>query len=232
MRFAILPLAGVAAILCSVTSTSAHVSISSGPATAGGRAIVTFSVGHGCEGADTTLVNVDIPSEVTSVRGMPSFFGSADVQLDDSGAPSHVVWTKDEIRDADDQYYELSMRINVPDAPFSVLYFPVLQGCRDADGMEYATDWAAMPGDESEGDSEDEPAAELVIMPARHSGWNKYVVPTDITDLELFFSDAEIVWSGDAAFSANPTTAAMIEDDEDVEVLGEIGEGAEIWVKY
>jgi hypothetical protein len=233
MRIRKLQLASIAILTSAVASTSAHVAISSGPAPAGGRAIVTFSVGHGCEGADTIAIDVAIPSEITSVRGMPNTFGEADVILDDAGLPTNVVWSKDEVRDMDDQFYEMAIRIAVPDEPFTVLYLPVHQGCRDADGMEYSTDWAALPGDEpEEGEEEAPPAAQLVILPARHPGWNKFTVPHDLTDLGMFFSDAQIVWSGDAAYSPNPTTAEMIEDESDVETLTEVSEGSEIWVKY
>jgi hypothetical protein len=40
------------------------------------------------------------------------------------------------------------------------------------------------------------------------------------------------VWSGDAAYSSNAATAALIENEEDVTKLTEIAAGAEIWVKY
>ena len=233
MKLRIAQLASITALTTIVTASPAHVSIASGPAFAGKRAVLTFSVGHGCEGADTIAIDVSLPSAITSARGMPSTFGFADVQLDDADLPTNVVWTKDEVREVDDQYYQLGIRIAVPDEPFSVHYFSVLQGCRDADGMEYATDWAALPGDEPEEEGEEAPpAAQLVIVPERHPGWNKFEVPSDIDDLALFFSDAQIVWLDDAAYSANPAIAELIEDDEDVDTLEDIPGDSEIWVKY
>lgn len=214
-------------------TAAAHVGIASGPAFAGGRAVLEFGVGHGCEGADTVGINVHIPEEITSVRGVPNTFGSADVQVDDTGKPTNVVWTKTDKRDADDQYYQMHMRIGVPDAPFSVLYFPVTQTCRDKDDNELTTEWAALPGDEPPADGEEAPpAAKLVILPARMNGWNKYTVPTKVSDLEMFFGDAQIVWAGDKAYSPNAAIAAMIEETDDVDTLAEIAKDTTIWVKY
>lgn len=224
---------GAATLLVFASAAAAHVSIASGPAYAGGRAVVTFGIGHGCEGADTIGIDVAIPPEVTAVRGVPNTFGPADVQVDDTGAPTNVVWTKDSIREADDQYYEMQIRISVPDTPFSVLHFKVTQTCRDKDDMEYTTEWSALPGDEPpEGEDELPPAAGLVILPARTAGWNKYTVDADIDDLTMYFSDAQIVWSGDAAYSPNAAIAEMIEDEDDVDTLEAIDADSEIWVKY
>jgi hypothetical protein len=120
------------------------------------------------------------------------------------------------------------MRIGVPDAPFERLYFPATQTCLDEEGEEVDVAWDAM----ATGHDEDvNPAPSLVVMPARHAGWNKYEVADAIEDLSVF-DDAQIVWSGDAAYSSNPSTAEMIEDEDGVETLAEIEAGAEIWVKY
>ncbi|MGD8863022.1 MAG: hypothetical protein PVI30_23615 [Myxococcales bacterium] len=48
----------------------------------------------------------------------------------------------------------------------------------------------------------------------------------------MYFADAQIVWSGDAAYSSNPATADMIDAEDGVSVLESIEAGAEIWVKY
>ena len=41
-------------------------------------------------------------------------------------------------------------------------------------------------------------------------GWNKYVVAQAVPDVAAIFGDAQIVWKGTAAYSANPATAALI----------------------
>lgn len=221
------------ALLTAVPTASAHISLS-GPGYAGQTQVVTFGVGHGCEGADTYKVEVTIPKEVTTVRGLPSTFGEADVIADDAGVVTAVSWTKSgKVRAQDDQYYQLSIRIRVPDAPFTTLYFPAKQTCRAEDGTETVVDWAALPAEveaAKEGE-EPEPAPDLRIVPVRTSGWNKFTVKEKIEDLSVF-DDAQIVWSGDAAYSKNPVTADLIESEDGVSELTSIAAGAEIWVKY
>jgi hypothetical protein len=71
----------------------------------------------------------------------------------------------------------------------------------------------------------------VTILPARSPGWNKWTTPVELTDLAAF-ADAEIVWVGDAAYSANPTTAELIAAEEGVSVLESIPADSQIWVKY
>ncbi|MES1173411.1 MAG: DUF1775 domain-containing protein, partial [Myxococcales bacterium] len=87
-------LAAIAALVS--TTAHAHISIASGPAFANASQEVTFGVGHGCEGADTYRVQVEIPAGVTSVRPETSDFGQADVELDAAGTVVAVTWTKPE----------------------------------------------------------------------------------------------------------------------------------------
>jgi uncharacterized protein YcnI len=223
-------------VVCALVSLAsvalAHVSVTS-PGFAGTNQILTFGVGHGCEGADTVQLRVDIPEEIMSVRALPSPWGEAEVTRNDEDLVTAVTWTKADARPFDDQYYQFSIRVGVPDAPFTTLYFEATQICRNADGEEITAEWSALP-EEVEAAGEDAELLEapaLLILPPRVPGWNKYTVADDITDLSIF-DDAQIVWSGDAAYSANLETAALIEDEEDVEVLTEIEADAEIWVKY
>ena len=216
------------AVLLAAAGASAHVSIP-GPAFAGTNQILTFNVGHGCEGADTLRVEIQIPPEVTAVRGLPSFFGYADVKTNEAGVVTSVVFTKDTVRPADDQFYELKIRIKVPETPFETLYFPTLQYCRKADGTEPAPSrWTITPANMEEGAEE---SPHVVVMPPRQPGWNKITAAKDITDLTVF-DDAQIVWVGDSAYSSNPATVAQIAAEPGVTPLASIAAGSEIWVKY
>src|SRR4051812_49062325 len=85
-------LAGLAALVSS--TAQAHVSIASGPAFANTSQEVAFGVGHGCAGADTYRVRVDIPAGVSSVRPETSDFGQVDVETDAAGVVVAVIWTK------------------------------------------------------------------------------------------------------------------------------------------
>lgn len=211
---------------------AAHVSVASGPGFADSTQEISFGVGHGCEGLDTYSVSIDIPASVVSVRAISSTLGPSSVVADESGLVTRVTWTKpavsEDVRDV--SYYKVTLRLRVPNAPFSTLYFPTQQTCRDELGAEVTVPWI---GTDPEA-TDVEPAPALTIVPKRFAGWNKFTVGEHIhgAGLETFFSDALIVWKGDAAYSINPLTAALIADTEGVTVLSEIEEGDEIWVKY
>jgi uncharacterized protein YcnI len=221
-----------AALSSSPAVALAHVSLA-GPGFAGQSQVLTFSIGHGCEGADTISLEIELPKELSSVRAMPSVFGPVQVKADDTGIATSVKWSKDDAREVDDAFYQVALRAKLPDAPFTTLLFPATQVCRAADGTETTVEWAATPEQVAaakEGE-EPEPAPSLVILPVRARGWNKFEARTAIDDLTIF-DDAEIVWVDDAAYSANPTTKELIADEDGVEVLTKIKAGAEIWVKY
>jgi len=116
-----------------------------------------------------------------------------------------------------------------PDVPFTTLYFPVTQTCRDTDGNETVVEW-----DDEGGHDEpnvENPAESTIIYPERTLGWNRYDAPAEIHDLAIF-DDARIVWVGTATYSANAETTALIESDPDVSALTEIEAADEIWVLY
>jgi uncharacterized protein YcnI len=207
----------------------AHISVSSGPGFANTTQEIVFGVGHGCAGADTYSVRVEIPAGVTSVRPERSDFGKVSVEKNAAGDVIAVVWQKadQELLAGDISYYKLTVRLKVPDRPFTSLYFPTHQTCKASDGTLSSTDWVGTPTS-----SAPEPAPELRIVPARKAGWNKFTVPSAISDLSLFFSDAQIVWNGTAAYSSNTATAELVTTTSGVTVLTELKANDEIWVRY
>jgi periplasmic copper chaperone A len=223
-------LAACAALFCT-TTVRAHVSLSSGPGYAAQSQVLTFSVGHGCSGVDTARIEVKIPKELSSVRAMPSVFGDVELQKDDAGIVTAVIWKNAHLRATDELFYQLQIRAKIPDAAFSTVYIPVTQVCRTPEGVESTVEWSALPSDPAPADGEATPAAVLKVLPVRVPGWNQYTVKDKITDLSVF-DDAQIVWSGDAAYSANPATKQQISAESDVNALSEIAAGATIWVKY
>lgn len=220
------------AVSLAASVAAAHIGIPSGPGFAGKTQEIVLGIGHGCEDLDTYSVSVTIPESVRSVRALPSEFGKPVVQRDAADLVRTVTWTKPvaDVIARDDNYYKLALRIGVPDQPFTKLYFKTRQTCRTGDGGTTYTDWIA------EGESPDgggpEPAPALTILPARQPGWNEYTVPVAVADLAEFFSDARIVWKGNAAYSANPGTKELIGGTEGVTELTSLAAGDEIWVKY
>ena len=212
----------------------AHISIASGPATVNATQEVTFGVGHGCAGADTYKVRVQIPAGVSSVRPLRSDFGKVAVEKDAAGTITAVVWQKPdpEALDGDIAYYKLVIRMKVPNAPFTSIYFPTQQTCRAADGTLSTVPWNTLPTDPVVDGGADEPAPELRLVPARRPGWNRFTVTQAMADLSVFFADALIVWKGAAAYSANPTTVELIGGTSGVTPLATLAANDEIWVKY
>jgi hypothetical protein len=213
----------------------AHVSIVSGPGLAGSSQEIAFGVGHGCAGADTLEVRIEIPAGVTSVRPMTSDFGRVSVEKDAAGTITAAIWRKpaEELFDADLAYYKLAVRLKVPNQPFTTLFFPSHQTCRAADGTMTTVDWVGLPTDPLvDGGPAAEPAPALAIVPARFAGWNKFTVGQAVADLGVYFPDALIVWKGSAAYSVNPTTRDLIGATAGVTALEALAAGDEIWVRY
>ncbi|MGQ0505799.1 MAG: DUF1775 domain-containing protein [Myxococcaceae bacterium] len=211
----------------------AHVAIKSGPGFAGESQEIAFDVGHGCQMLDTYSIRAEIPAGMTSVRPMTSNFGKTVVEKNAAGDVVAVTWQKSDadLTETDSQFYKLVVRVRVPNKPFTVVYMPVHQVCKGTDGGTLTSEWTAM-GSASDGGETEEPAPALLILPSRVKGWNKYMVPQEITDLKLFFGDAQIIWKGNAGYSANPNTAALITTTEGVSTLTSLQANDEVWVKY
>lgn len=225
-------LAALAVVSAFSFSAHAHVSLASGPAFADKSQKITFSVGHGCEGSDTVKVEIEIPTQITSVRGLASDFGKVTVTRDpnDTNAATNIrrlTWTKPAGTELDEDvgFYEITLRGKVANQPFTQVQINVHQTC--ANGAE--EHWTAAPG------ASGSPAPILKVVPSRLAGWNKVIVPVAIAkaDLPTYFGDALIVWKGTSAFSSNANTRAMILGTTGVtELDADLAVGDEVWVKY
>lgn len=217
-------------LVCWSSSAHAHISIPSGPGFADKNQEITFAVGHGCEGADTVAVRIELPPAIVSARAEYSGFGIATVETDAAGLVTAVQWQKpaEDFLSTDSHYYTFTIRMKVPNAPFTTLHFPVHQTCASADGTMTTVDWVGTDPD----DPEIEPAPVLTILPPRMPGWNAYTVPANIEDLSAFFGDALIVWRDTAAWSANPNTVEMIANTQGVTALESLSAGDSVWVRY
>jgi uncharacterized protein YcnI len=223
---------GLVASLLVAATAEAHVSVASGPAFANKSQKITFGIGHGCDGADTVAVRVEIPDGLSGVRALTSDFGKPSFEKNGANVTA-VTWRKplDQVLDEDLNYYELTIRARVADLPFNRIRFRVHQTCRTAAGVESTVDWTALPGETGN------EAPTLIVVPVHQPGWNKFVLGAAATiaaaDLPTFFADAQIVWSGSAAYSPSATTAALIGGTAGVTVLaGDVPAGQELWVRY
>lgn len=221
---------------------AAHIEINSGPVLADTNGQkVTFAINHGCNNStlDTLSIQVDIPPGIDGkkLRVMPSDFGGKPEVTKDTttGAITSVKWTRDpaDLQDGDLNYYELTLKVNVADVPFTAIPFTITQVCRaaggPADGSEDVTVVWTGPH------SNPEPAAELFVVPFHEKGWNKLVLPTAVAngDFGTYFGDALIVWKGTSAFSPNEAVSMLIGMTPGVTPLStDLAAGDEIWVKY
>jgi hypothetical protein len=224
----------VAGALLAPAAARAHVTISSGVAFANTTQEVTFGVGHGCAGVDTSAVRIEIPAGVTSVRPEHGDLGAVSVESDATGAVTAVLWRKPdaELFPSDIAYYKLVVRLKVPNQPFTTLPFPTHQTCKAPDGTITIADWVVAPSDPAVAAGTAEPAPQLVIVPARQPGWNSFTVPVAAADPAVFFPDALIVWKGTSAYSVNPSTASLIAVTAGVAPLTTLTANDQLWVRY
>ena len=203
----------------------AHVKLLTSPVYAGTTQELIFTIEHGCSGTDTVSLQVRIPDGVTSVRGQDAVWGKAVVVKDaTSGNVTSVTWSKTDALPADVLFYRVSISAKLPASPFTPVYFPAVQTCQAADGTQTTVEWTSLTTD-------GEPAPMAFLLPARTPGWNKFTVGQHLTDLTVF-KDAQIVWAGSAAYSANPVVMSLISQEPNTQVLSDIAAGTDIWVKY
>lgn len=225
---------------------------------------ILFLVGHGCNdeavppppsSMDTVQIDITVPAAVVTATGAASVrplhdgaFGNVTrTSLEDGSIK--FTWTK--IADAtegDQQYYKVGIRLKTP-APTSATDYAIKkyqflasQTCQAPGGGEsYVMDW----GSES---------PNLLSFPDKRKGFNKYTLDsstasdfavsgsgTKAAKLKSYFGDAEIVWIGKRAYSANANTVtkidALVTQDLTYSNLGtetgvSLTTDETIWVKY
>ncbi|GLR84993.1 YcnI family copper-binding membrane protein [Bradyrhizobium iriomotense] len=123
------------------TAASAHVSLETKQAIAGGSYKAVFAVPHGCAGSPTVKIRVQIPEGVIAVKPMPKAGWSVDVvegkytgEYDyhgnkvSSGA-KEVVWSGGKLPDHNYDEFVISTFLTDSLKPNTTLYFPVVQEC-------------------------------------------------------------------------------------------------------
>ncbi|MGS1095029.1 YcnI family copper-binding membrane protein [Aquamicrobium terrae] len=130
-----------ALVLGALVPAAAHVTLEKGEAPAGSTYKAVFRVPHGCEGAPTNVVRVQIPEGVISVKPMPKpgwtlekVRGTYEKAYDYYGTPTsegvkEVIWKGGNL--GDDEYDEFVLRgFLTPDLKVGeTVYFPVVQEC-------------------------------------------------------------------------------------------------------
>lgn len=121
MRLALTALALVAV----PTLAAAHVVVAPTATTSGARVQAAFRVGHGCEGADTTALRIEIPAGVEEARprAIPGY--KLAIEKAPDGRIKAITWTG---RLPDSQFDVFEIFLKAPDATGD-LTFPVVQTC-------------------------------------------------------------------------------------------------------
>ena len=176
-RLGAFPAATAAIALSLVAPASAHVTATPSTAAAGAYTVVTFSVGHGCEGSPTTKIEIQVPESVLSVT--PSRNPFYDVEktiekLDEPVADAHgnevtertasIVYTASTpLPDGERDAFELSFQL--PDAEGETLSFPTIQTCQKGE-----TGWTEVPADGQDAEELENPAPAFEVVAAEAGG--------------------------------------------------------------
>lgn len=172
---------GATLMLAVALPASAHTTIIDGSAVPGGGfgTQITFRVPHGCAGAPTDTLEVQIPEGVTGVQPKwtagwtietePRAATAASVAPDASPAAEAsteiglIRWTGASLPDG--QYMDFQFRAVFPETPGAVIYFPAVQHCGDAQEA-----WIQIPAEGQDAHDLDFPAPSVTIGEAVEAG--------------------------------------------------------------
>lgn len=191
-------------------TAGAHVTPVEPTGPAGGYSTVELQVPHGCDGAATEQVAVQLRDDLTSVKAqaVPGWKVSyerapLDEPIEVHGNPvteyiSVVTWTATDTPLPDDQFQRFGISMKLPDAEGETLMFPTVQTCVDGSTASWIE--ADPDGDEPA------PMVELVA-----SGGDGHGGGDDSTDDVGEVVDAELAAStSDDSGSASNTVALVL----------------------
>ena len=172
-RLTVLPATTAAIALSLVAPASAHVTATPSSAAAGSSTVVTFSVGHGCEGSPTTKIEIQVPESVLSVTATRNPYYDVESTIEELAEPvtdshgnevtertSTIAYTATTpLPDGQRDTFQLSF--TVPDAEGEVLAFPTIQTCQQGE-----TAWTEVPAAGQDEHELDNPAPSFEILPA------------------------------------------------------------------
>jgi uncharacterized protein YcnI len=159
-----------AAALSSVLPASAHASLQLYGSTpvAGGYGHMFVRVPHGCDGAATDTVKVQIPAGFTSVKAQAKAGWQVATVKADGTNVSEVIWSGGSLPDS--QFDDFGISVKFPTAP-GVYYAPVVQMCGSASAA-----WVQIPaaGENSHSLKSPAPSVKVLdkapVIPARWTG--------------------------------------------------------------
>jgi uncharacterized protein YcnI len=141
MKIQKLALASCAAAIVAATPALAHITLLTKTAAVGTSYMATFRVPHGCDGAATTAIRVQIPTGVYGVKPQPKAGWKVDITTGKYEVPftnkgtqlaegvTQISWTGGNLPDS--YYDEFVLSTSLADSlkAGAMLYFPVVQEC-------------------------------------------------------------------------------------------------------
>ncbi|MCW2812955.1 MAG: hypothetical protein JWN84_410 [Nocardioides sp.] len=159
-------------------TAAAHVTVTPSTSSAGSYSVLTFSVGHGCEGSPTTAITISIPEGINAVT--PTRNELYDVtkeaeQLDPPVADAHgneltervstVTYTaRTPLPEGFRDTFEVQLQLP-EDAEGESLVFPTIQTCEKGE-----TAWTEIPAEGQTEDDLESPAPGFTIIGAEEGG--------------------------------------------------------------
>ena len=124
-----------AAAACLTVPAAAHVTLDTREAPALGYVRLAIRVPHGCDGAATTAIRMQVPEGVTAVKAQPKPGWTLTLAADEAGPKGHdsspsvheIAWRGGPLPDA--YYEEFLIRVRLPDGPGQTVFFPFVQEC-------------------------------------------------------------------------------------------------------
>ncbi|WP_434812418.1 DUF1775 domain-containing protein [Microbacterium sp. bgisy189] len=150
--------AGLALAAAAPLAASAHVHVAPGDAPAGATTRLDFSFSHGCDGAATTAIIVDVPEIVDGLTPVLDGAWTISRELGDDGIPTRVVYTAATPVE-DGVAASVAMDVIFPQSAADTgVPFPVTQQCGDAQ-----TAWVEVAEDGQDADDLEAPAPVVAV---------------------------------------------------------------------
>lgn len=162
-----------AVLLAAITQTAvAHATLEQESVTQNATEKLTVRIGHGCDGAPTLRVRVQVPEGMIAVKPMPKAGWTLETVVAPYAKPydyfgntltegvQEIIWSGEL---ADEHYDEFVFRGRVTDTAEAnrMLYVPIVQECADA-----AERWIEIPAEGQSGDDLEGPAPGVMVQPA------------------------------------------------------------------
>ncbi|KRB77114.1 hypothetical protein ASE01_10205 [Nocardioides sp. Root190] len=169
--------AALAIVGLTAIPASAHVTVTPNTTAAGAYAVLTFSLGHGCEGSPTTKLTIAMPEDIPAVTPTVNPGWTVEKVAEDLEEPikdahgnelteriAEVVYTArtplvDGFRDT------VELQVQLPEKAGETLVFPVVQTC-----VEGETGWTETAADGQDPETLESPAPTVTITEASGEG--------------------------------------------------------------